>query len=129
MERLIEAKKRTSEWEKIVGKQREQGERERRMKKGQSERERGRERSGEEDKHQARKGESPCNFSNPPGIYTFTRQIMKMKNKMENFPSRTGHRIFFFFFLLICCTAQLSMPQWVYAESVELSMCYYFTSW
>lgn len=42
------------------------------------------------DKHQARKGESPCNFSNPPGIYTFTRQIMKMKNKMKNFPSCTG---------------------------------------
>lgn len=52
--------------------------------------------SREEDKHQARKGESPCNFSNPPGIYTFTRQIMKMKSKMENFPSQTGHRIFFF---------------------------------
>lgn len=38
------------------------------------------------DKHQGRKGESPCNFSNPPGIYTFTRQIMKMKNKMEKLP-------------------------------------------
>lgn len=77
-----------------MNKQREQGEEGMGAmgEKRQSERER--EMSRGEDKHQARKGESPCNFSNPPGIYTFTRQIMKMKNKMKNFPSCTG---FFFF--------------------------------
>lgn len=68
----------------------------------QSERER--ELSRVKDKHQGRKGESPCNFSNPPGIYTFTRQIMKMKNKMENFPSCTGATRFFFFLNLLHCS-------------------------
>lgn len=56
------------------------------------------------DKHQARKGESPCNFSNPPGIYTFTRQIMKMKNKMKNFPSCTGGTGFFSPLNLLHCS-------------------------
>lgn len=54
-------------------------------------------REEKEDKRQAREGKSPCNFYNPPGIYTFTRQIMEMKNKMEKFPSQTRDRIFFFF--------------------------------
>lgn len=63
------------------------------------------------EKHQGRKGERPCNFSNPPGIYAFTRQIMKMENKMEKLPLL--HRRHgtppspFFFFFLICCTTQL----------------------
>lgn len=45
-----------------------------------------------ENKHQARKCTGPCNFSNPPGIYTFTGQIMKM----ENFRSCTGCTGLFF---------------------------------
>lgn len=57
-------------------------------------------REEKEDKRQAREGKSPCNFYNPPGIYTFTRQIMEMKNKMEKFPSQTRHRIFLIFFFL-----------------------------
>lgn len=79
--------------------------------------------SREEDERQARKGESPCNFSNPPGIYTFTRQIMKMKSQMENSPSQTGHGVF-----LKLSTAQLfpllSMPQWVCAESAQRPVSY-----